>query len=264
MRMEMEELKHFFIEAPLILALGSVRTGTVLTIVPFFGASGMPRQVLLIVTMGVMVPMTLPTLPIGNMSVIYAGILTLKEIFLGIVIAFMVSVIFWAIEVAGELIDLQRGTTAGGQFNPMLGAQESPIGGLFLRFVSYFFFATGGFISLLAALFASYEVYPVGSLLPPFATNWQNSIFPFFTKVFELGILYASPLLIIFFFMDFGLGLMNRFVSQLNVFFISLPIKSGLCFIFLPFYMRYLIEGFQHDLFTDSGVALFLKGLFHG
>ncbi len=260
----MGDISQMIIQGPMLIALGSVRFGTVLTIVPFFSASGLPRQVFLVMMAGIVLPMTAPMISLDTKNLFLILILILKEIFLGIVISFFISVIFWSVEIAGELIDLQRGTTAGGIYNPMLGAQESPIGGLFLRIVSYFFYATGSFLSLLEVMFASYEAYPVDKLFPPFAIGWQNSIFPFFTKVFELGILYGSPLLIIFFFMDFGLGLMNRFVSQLNVFFISLPIKSGLCFIFLPFYMRYLIEGFQHDLFTPAGVALFLKGLFHG
>lgn len=260
----MRDIAQWIVEAPMLIALGSVRFGTVLTIVPFFSASGLPRQVLLVLTMGIAIPMTAPTISLEDKSVLCVAILILKEVFLGIVISFFVSVIFWAVEIAGELIDLQRGTTAGGVYNPMLGAQESPVGGLFLRIVSYIFFSTGGFLSLLGVMFASYQAYPVDQFFPPFAIGWQKTVFPFFTKVFELGILYGSPLLIIFFFMDFGLGLMNRFVSQLNVFFISLPIKSGICFVFLPFYMCYLIEGFQHDLFTTTGVALFLKGLFHG
>ncbi|MBX9742586.1 MAG: type III secretion system export apparatus subunit SctT [Chthoniobacterales bacterium] len=262
--MDSGEIKKLITQGPLIMALGSVRLGMVLTIVPFFGISGLPRQVLLVMMMAIVVPMLAPTLSLENVNLVSALVLTFKEAFIGILIAFFVSVIFWAIEVAGELIDLQRGTTAGGIYNPMLGAQESPLGGMFLRIISYIFFGTGGFLLLLGVLFASYEAYPVGSLLPPLAIGWQSKVFPFFTQVFELGILYSAPLLIIFFFMDFGLGLINRFVSQLNVFFISLPIKSGLCFIFLPFYMSYLIEGFQRDLFTGSGAAAFLKGIFHG
>ena len=260
----MSDITQLMIQAPMLLALGSVRFGTVLTIVPFLSASGLPRQVFLIITVGIVVPMTSPMISLEKLDLFLIAILIVKEIFLGIIISFFVSVIFWGIEIAGELIDLQRGTTAGGIYNPMLGAQESPIGGLFLRIVSYFFFSTGSFLSLLEVMFASYQAYPVDKLFPPFSIGWQKLVFPFFTKVFEFGILYSAPLLIIFFFMDFGLGLANRFVSQLNVFFISLPIKSGLCFIFLPFYMRYLIEGFQHELFTTTGVALFLKGLFHG
>ena len=258
----METLKLFFTDAPLIIGIASVRAGITLTIVPFFGATGMPRQAMLIVTMLIIVPMTLPTLPSGDMSAFYAGALILKETFLGVLIGFFVSIAFWGIAIAGELIDLQRGATAGGIFNPMLGAQESPVGSLFLRISSYMFFATGGFLSFFGVLFESYRVYPIGNLLPPFITGWQHSVFPFLTKVFSMGVLFGSPLLIIFFFMDFGLGLMNRFVSQLNVFFISLPIKSGLCFVFLLFYLNYLIEGFQRDMFTGPGVAAFLRGIF--
>lgn len=255
-------LQQLIIEAPIAIFLAAVRTGTVLTLVPFFGGNGMVRQAFIMVTVGAVVPMLLPTLPQGIMSPTHAAALILKEIFLGLLLGYFLSIIFWAIEMAGELLDLQRGTTAGSIFNPMLGAQESPLGGLFLRIISYVFFATGGFIAFLGVLFASYQAYPVGELLPPFVVGWQNVVFPFVANTFQLGILYASPLLIIFFFLDFGLGLMNRFVPQLNVFFLSLPIKSGLCFFFLLFYLNYLIEGFKHDLFTGAGAASFLKQVF--
>ena len=258
----MEELIKSFNEIPLVLGLGSARVGVVLTIAPIFSISGMPRQALMITMIAAVVPMILPTLPQGNFNPTYIWVLVLKELFVGMLISYFISIIFWGLEIAGELIDLQRGTTAGGVFNPMLGAQESPMGGLLLRLGGYMFFSIGGFLSLLGVLFASYKVYPIGNFLPPFLEGWQNHIFPFLTDVFQLGILYASPLLIIFFFMDFGLGLMNRFVSQLNVFFLSLPIKSGICFVFMTYYMNYLIEGFQKDLFTESGAAIFLKTIF--
>lgn len=258
----MDELKKYFIEIPLVLGLGSTRAGVVLTICPIFLISGMPRQVLLVTLVAVIVPMALPTLPQGDINPTYVFVLVLKELFVGILISYFVSTIFWGLEIAGELIDLQRGTTAGGVFNPMLGAQESPMGGLFLRLAGYVFFSIGGFTSLLAVLFTSYQVYPIGEFLPPFLVEWQKHVFPFLTDIFQLGILYAAPLLIIFFFMDFGLGLMNRFVAQLNVFFLSLPIKSGICFVFLTYYMSYVMEGFKKDLFTESGVGAFLKTIF--
>ncbi|MBX9577260.1 MAG: type III secretion system export apparatus subunit SctT [Chthoniobacterales bacterium] len=258
----MDELTKYFTEIPLILGLGSARVGVVLTIAPIFLISGMPRQALMIAVIGAVVPMILPTLPQGNFNPTYIWVLVLKELFVGTLIAYFISIIFWGLEIAGELIDLQRGTTAGGIFNPMLGAQESPMGGLLLRLAGYVFFSIGGFVSLLGVLFASYQVYPIGDFLPPFLVGWQNHVFPFLTDIFQLGIIYASPLLIIFFFMDFGLGLMNRFVSQLNVFFLSLPIKSGICFVFMTYYMNYVMEGFQKDLFTESGVAVFLKTVF--
>lgn len=258
----LEDILKIIENIPLILGLASVRAGIALTIAPFFGASGLPKQALIIITLGIIVPIALPTIPSSGFTVLYSAMLVLKEAFLGIIIAFFISIPFWGIEIAGELIDLQRGTTAGGLYNPMLGAQESPMGSLFLRIVSDVFFIIGGFLCFFGVLFESYQVYPIATLLPTFVTGWQHSVFTFVTKIFQMGVLFASPLLIIFFFMDFGLGLMNRFVSQLNVFFISLPIKSGLCFLFMLFYTDYLIEGFKYRMFTMSGVAAFLKGLF--
>ena len=255
-------LYGFITETPLAMFLASARAGTVVTLVPFFGGNGMVRQAFIMLTIGVIVPMLVPTLPPGMMPLTYLAALIFKEMFIGLLLGYFISIIFWGIEMSGELLDLQRGTTAGSVYNPTLGAQESPLGGLFLRIISYVFFATGGFMTFLGVLFASYQAYPIAELSPAFLDGWQKAAIPFVSQIFQLGMLYALPVLIIFFFLDFGLGLMNRFVPQLNVFFLSLPLKSGLCFLFLLFYLNYLVEGFKYDMFTEAGAAVFLKKIF--
>jgi type III secretion protein T len=67
-----------------------------------------------------------------------------------------------------------------------------------------------------------------------------------------LAVLLASPMLIALFVSELGLGLINRFAPQLNVFFLSMPIKSAVGMLVLIFYMQYLLafigDGFIHRM----------------
>jgi len=81
-------------------------------------------------------------------------------------------------------------------------------------------------------------------------------------EYFAMAILWASPFLVVFLLIDVGLGLMNRFVPQLNIFFFSMPVKSGLTFFLLVFYTSVMVWGFETDMFTPESVLGFVKGLF--
>jgi type III secretion protein T len=59
-----------------------------------------------------------------------------------------------------------------------------------------------------------------------------------------------------------GLGLMNRFVPQLNIFFFSMPVKSALTFLLLIFYITTIVWGMDRDMFTEDSLLGFVKGLF--
>ena len=60
---------------------------------------------------------------------------------------------------------------------------------------------------------------------------------------------------------ELGLGLINRFSPQLNVFFLSMPIKSGIASFFLILYLVILLTYFQGYLVENSKVFPFLKDL---
>jgi type III secretion protein T len=62
-------------------------------------------------------------------------------------------------------------------------------------------------------------------------------------------------MMIMMFLSDMGLGLMNRFAQQLNVFTLSMPIKSALALFVLILYLPILF-GFLKDEFTSAFVLL--------
>ena len=254
---------EYFGSALVSLFLATARLGVALTIAPFFGGpTGLPRRGLLIVTLGIALPLLMPqTLQIPQ-SLTETTALCLKEVLLGILLSLPASMLFWAIASAGELIDLQRGATAASVFNPFFGAVTSPTANLLVRFSGAIFFISGGFLAFLSAVLASYEVYPIGQLLPGFAPGAGDAIARVMQDYFAMSVLLGAPFLIVFTLVDMGLGLMNRFVPQLNIFFFSMPVKSALTFFLLIFYTTTLVWVLDREMFSQESMLGFVQGLF--
>jgi len=247
-----------------IAFLCSARVTVAMQVVPFFGSgmSGLPRTLLFAICQVVAVPTVFPSVAFQPIDVMTIGAVALKEGMIGLLLGVVAGILFWAIDSAAELIDLQRGATSAGVFNPQFGTVSSPTAGLFSRLISAVFYAIGGFFAFLAALFASYELYPVMSYFPEWSPNALNALLEIFGNYFKMTVLYAAPLLTVFFMLDFGLGMMNRFVPNLNVFFLSLPIKSALCFFMLIFYIGFLVISFRENLFTPAVLEGFFRTIF--
>ena len=58
----------------------------------------------------------------------------------------------------------------------------------------------------------------------------------------ETTIIIAAPIIIIMFLATLGLGLVNRTAPQLNVFFLSMPIKSALGIAMLIIYIPFIMD----------------------
>jgi type III secretion protein T len=240
--------------------LSTARIGVALLITPFFGGpTGLARRGFVIVTTGIALPLLMPqVLEISQSPLVMLALCT-KEIVLGLLLALPASLLFWAISSAGELIDLQRGATAASVFNPMFGAVTSPTANLLIRFSAAIFFVTGGFFAFLSAVLTSFQIYPINEMLPSFGPGAKAAISGIMVSYFAMTVLYAAPFLIVFTLVDLGLGLMNRFVPQLNIFFFSMPVKSALTFFLLIFYTTTIVWGMDKGMFSEDSLLQFLS-----
>lgn len=171
-----------------------------------------------------------------------------KEILLGMLISFVVAIPFWAIEATGFFIDNQRGATLASSFNPALGQQSTPTGVLFTQTLITLFFVSGSFLAFLGAIFDSYQQWPVMTFFPEIAEQWVAFFYGQFERMLALCVLMAAPIIIAMFLAEFGLALISRFAPQLNVFSLSMPIKSGISSFLLILYLLTLMEFFGNEL----------------
>lgn len=260
----MSELPQLIADFLVICFLCSTRVTIALFVVPFFGnaINGLQRRLMLVVCQAIAVPVLFPTVDPSKLDALAVGLIGVKEAMIGLIMGILAGILFWAIDSAAELIDLQRGATSAGVFNPQFGTVSSPLAGMFSRLISAVFYATGGFMAFLGALFLSYQLYPVTGYFPEWKPDAFQALMGIFENYFRMAILYAAPLLVLFFMIDFGLGLMNRFVPHLNVFFLALPVKSGLAFFMLVFYVGFVVTSFKSNLFTPTILENYLKSVF--
>lgn len=153
--------------------------------------------------------------------------LILKEALIGMLIGFVSTIPFWALESAGFFMDNQRGASMANSLNAMTGSESSPMGILFGQTFFTLYLVSGIFLILLNSIFHSYEAWPVFSFYP--RLNQSATIFFLgqFDQIITLAVWLAAPVVISMFIAEFGIALISRSAPQLNVFILAMPIKSA-------------------------------------
>ncbi|MBE8166865.1 MAG: type III secretion system export apparatus subunit SctT [Shewanella sp.] len=179
-----------------------------------------------------------------------------KEFCIGLIIGFCAAVPFWAIDMSGFLIDTMRGSSLSTVLNPLLGAQSSIYGILFTQVLSALFLASGGMNFLLASMYQSYNILPAGEAIN-LASNG-----PLFTFILQewrlmnaLFMGFAMPSMVIMLLTDTAFGLVNRSAQQLNVFFLSMPVKSVMVLLMLIYSINFAFTNYLQR--TDASVSHF-------
>ncbi|CNJ53299.1 EscT/YscT/HrcT family type III secretion system export apparatus protein [Yersinia aldovae] len=198
---------------------------------------------------GVLLAVMLPMLPLIHAQVeIHPGWGWLNlipgEMLIGLLLGFCAAIPFWAVDMAGFLIDTLRGATMGTVFNPAMSVQTSILGLLFSQFLCALFFMTGGFNLLLSALYDSYHYFPPGNVLQ-FNSTFFNFLLTEWQMLYRLCLSFSLPAVLSMVLADLALGLLNRSAQQLNVFFLSMPIKSALALFLLLLSLPYAFHHYQ-------------------
>ena len=111
----------------------------------------------------------------------------------------------------------------------------------------------GAILVFLGALYSSYSIWPVFAKGVSFAPDAPVQVLGTLDGMLKTTVVISAPVIIIMFLATLGLGLVNRTAPQLNVFFLSMPVKSALgvamLIIYLPFIMDML-------MYTKEGAIL--------
>ncbi len=250
----------------LVIVFTVPRMMSALLISPFFGdqfIQGMARQVVILSLSLMAIPITLKAgiqLPDTASWPVHVLAVLIKEICIGMLIGYGTGLVFWIAEGTGFFIDNQRGSSMAEMFDPMSGGSSSLFGVLFTKVLGVLFFLGGGFAAFLTIMYDSYITWPVFSYFPEFQPTFAAACLNMLDTLMGLIVTFASPIIIAMFIAEFGLGLMNRFSPQLNVFFLAMPVKSGIASLLIIFYLVFLMGFFKGQIMTPEK----WQGFFHG
>lgn len=243
----------------LAAVLAMARIGGAFAICPALAESmvpGVARRAAVFGFSCLAIPFIKGGMPLGEPNVWMFAVLAFKEALIGFLIGFFASIPFWIAENIGNFIDNQRGATMGEVYSPLSGAQVSSTGLFFTHIVSTLFFVGGAVIVFLGALYSSYSIWPVfpeSAVFPLFANDTPIRILGSLDGMLRTTVIISAPVIIIMFLATLGLGLVNRTAPQLNVFFLSMPVKSALGIAMLIIYLPFIMDML---MYTKEGAIL--------
>ena len=171
-----------------------------------------------------------------------------KEFLVGMLVGSVVMVVFWAVQAVGNFIDNQRGATMASSMDPLIGEQSSPLGLFLTQSMVCVFFATGIFNGFLDGVYLSYELWPATSFWPTVDAGVVTFFVAQFVLISQIALVVGGPVVIAMFLSEIGLGFVSRFAPQLNVFFLSMPVKSAVAMLMLILFWGILIVFFGDKL----------------
>jgi len=161
---------------------------------------------------------------------------------------FMMQFVFWGVSYAGTLIGFDMGLTMAEVFNPSSEESGNVIGEFLYYGALMVFFLINGHHYIISSIKHSFSVIPLGKLT--INKPVYDLIVIYAASVFVIAVKIASPIMVSFFLVHIGEGIIARIIPQMQVFFVTQPLKIGVGLLLLssitPLYI-YVIKNLMQD-----------------
>jgi len=242
-----------------------VRISSFMVTVPVFSGRQIPNRykigfsvVLSVLCVGV-INEPIQSFPLGKMV-----LLILKEFMVGIVLGLVANILFYAVQLAGALLDLLIGFSMASLFDPTFGT-NSQITGRFKNILAILvLLATNGHHLLIQGILASFDWITLQSSVPAWMDGRLSTfLMDCVQQMFMIGFMMAAPLIGTLFIVDVALGIIARTVPQMNVFAIFPPVKILIHFMMYIFILPgffYLLKVLFETMFGSMQSILKIMG----
>ncbi|MGY2064452.1 flagellar biosynthetic protein FliR [Blastococcus sp. SYSU DS0619] len=230
------------------LLLGTARAAGFILFAPPFNARVIPAPVkgALALALSVLLSTQIaPTLPAPTAG--YLLVTALTEVVIGAALGFVVQVLFTAVQMAGDILDVAGGFSLQPGYDPLAMTQNSSLGKLHYLLATTLLFTSGGHLLMVKGFATSYEGLPVGGSVP--TDQIAAVLITAFSMMFLAALQIAGPMVAVLLLADVALALLSRAAPALNVFSLGFPVKImltlamlGLTFPLLPPALDGLLE----------------------
>ena len=218
------DLLGFGITQLVTFLLVLARVGGIFTVGPVFANANVNRTVRLAIAVALaFVFLPLAKYDAGKLDVLSFFGAIIKETLVGLLMGYLASMMFSAIQMAGSYIDLAMGLGFASQVDPMSKERSAVMGQLQNMIATLIFLGINGHHIMIRGLADSFAVLPIGKMImTPEAAGGMLGIF---ATVILAALKIASPVIGVIFITDISLGILARTVPQLNIFSVGFPVK---------------------------------------
>jgi type III secretion protein T len=187
-------------------------------------------------------------LPRDSLGPIALVLLALKETTIGAILGLVLGAPFWALDVAGDLLDAQRGATQG-RLNDPAGFSDISISGTMLIMIGIALFViTGGLETLSGLLYDSWILWQPLGALPRLDDRAPLLLLGGLDRITRQGLLIASPAMFAMLLGDAAMLVFTRIAPQMHVDALALPLRNIVFLIFMLLYTLFLLAYIREDL----------------
>ena len=239
----------------LAAAFALARMLAMMIVFPVFdrlGVTGLVRNSIALVISIPLIPMIVAHLGSEQLSLGLIAALLLKEVVVGLVVGVVLAVPLYAAEVAGDVLDLQRGSSSASLSDPLGSIQSNLTGTLLALIVITLYFASGCFDLTLRAIYDSYGIWPVRRLLPLLSREAGGLLLSLLDTVVATGLMLVGPIVVCLLLVDLLFALIARAAPSLQPFYLSMTVKNLVFSLVLVLYGVFLVG------YMKNGLVVFL------
>lgn len=232
----------------LTVALLMARVLPIVILSPVFGGEIIPTEI----KIGIGVTLSLVLFPAVSERITEIPfqalpfvLLMLKELFLGIALAFVVNTVFEAAQMAGGLVDFLSGMNMAQVYVPQRQQNVTIFSDLKFQLAIVLFLTLNGHHIVIETLADSLLTLPLDKY-PSFAAEGRWAFFELMIRLFgdllRIALLLSAPAFLATFLTDLALGFINRVAPQVQVFFMSMSIKPLVAAIMVMVTLHVLVD----------------------
>lgn len=204
--------------------LASVRAAAWLVVAPPFASRGVPGVVKALLSVALALPLvprlvdSVPALDTGALATA-----VIWQVVIGASLGFLCQVLFTAVQMVGDLIDLFGGFSLAPAYDPLMLTQAGVMGRAFQTLALTLLFATNGHLLVIQGFLRTYDVVPLDGSIAMGQVG--SSLVAAAGQMMLSAVQVAAPIVAVLFLADVGLGLLTRIAPALNPFALGFPLK---------------------------------------
>lgn len=250
------------VEAQLwILLIAMVRPGAAFIAAPVFGASAVPLQLRLILSLALgvaalnSVTITLPAEGIVS----FQGIaMIMGEVLAGLAMGFALQIGYAAAFVAGETIANTMGLGFASMVDPQSGSSTQVVGQFLSILSTFLLLSMNGHLMLVSYVVESYRALPPGGPMMSNDAIWH--LVQFGGSLLGAGVTIALPVGFALVLIQLVMGMLSRSAPSLNLFAVGMPVTlfAGLILLAIaaPIMGQGITEALKSGLEQAEAIAL--------
>jgi len=228
-----------------------IRVASMFSIAPVIGGKQIPRRIrivaALLITLAI-VPMQqdVPIIDPWSAERVYV---TAQQILIGLIMGFILMLVFAAVTLAGENIAMSMGLGFAMASDPINGVQVPVVSQFLVITASLLFLSMDGHLSIISMMATSFELLPIGTDGVSTAALW--TLLQWAKIMFNAAASIALPAIMSLLTVNLVMGVMTRAAPQLNIFSVGFPMTMMAGYLILLFSLPTLLSVFD-SLLKDA------------